>query len=290
MARIPLQPETRAVRALSLTVTSLMVAVGIMALAGAAAFRHVDLDWRRALSDRWTVEIEASDPAHPVSPDDIAHVIETLSGFPGILQSRVLEPQDVRRLLQPWLGADGVSALPVPVLIDIRLDAEKPPDSIIVAHAVSGAAAGARLDDHGAWTRDLLRLAQTGEDLGLALFAVVMLTMVLIVAAAARARLAINRPEIELLHQIGASDGYIARQFQSGAFASAVAGAILGTLMAGGAGFALMRAGNSFAPLAPQLRLGPIDWAILAAAPLGAVLLTTFVARGAAYALIRRLP
>jgi cell division transport system permease protein len=290
MARIPLQPETRAVRAVSLTVMSLMVAVGIIALAGAAAFRHVDLDWRRALSDRWTIEIQPTDPGRPIAAEDIARVMESLSGIPGILQARALEPQEVRHLLQPWLGDDAVAALPMPTLIDVRIDSATPPDSIIVAHALSVAMPGAKLDDHGAWTRDLVRLAQTGEGLGLCLFAVIMLTMVLIVAATARARLAINRPEIELLHQIGASDGYIARQFQTGAFVSAAAGAIMGALISAGAGFALIRAGGSFAPLIPQLRLDVIDWAVLAAAPLGAVILATLVARGAVQALVRRLP
>ncbi len=46
-------------RTLSSIVTALMVALGTLVLAGAEAIRHVDIEWRHALADRWTVELTA---------------------------------------------------------------------------------------------------------------------------------------------------------------------------------------------------------------------------------------
>ena len=290
MASIPLQPETRAIRAMSLLVTALMVVLGITVLAGSAALRHVDVEWRHAMADRWTVELNAGDPGRPASQADMQQALTALSAVPGIKAARPVEPEELTRILQPWLGDPAmVAQLPLPALIDIVVDSDKPPDAAAVARQLQGILPDARLDDHGAWTRDLSRLATTGEAMGLGMFAMIVITAILTVAAAARARLAINRPEIELLHRIGASDGYIAHQFETSAFRSAVAGAVLGTAFAAAAGVLLLKLGPSIAPLAAQLRLTRTDWIALAAVPVGLVMLVTFVTRSTARALLRRL-
>jgi cell division transport system permease protein len=304
MPRIPLQPETRAVRTLSVIVTALMVALAIAALAGAATLRHVDLDWRAALAGSWTVELAAGAPIDPDAPTadadaqnapapggDGARVIAGLRGTPGILGARIVGQEEVERLLRPWLGDPAaIRELPLPTLIDIRLDPANPPSFAVVQQKIESLAPGARLDDHGAWTNDLTGLARTGEVLGLCLFAIIALAATATVATAARARLAINRAEIQLLHRIGASDLYVIRQFQIDALWSAVLGAVIGGILAAGAGFALIRKGVAFAPLLPRLRLEPLDWCALAAAPAGAVLITILVAQWTAWALVRRLP
>lgn len=291
MSRIPLQPETSAARALALTVTALMVALGIIALAGAAALRHVEQGWRAALADRWTVELTSADPDQPVPQADIERALAGLRATAGISSAHLIDPSEIRRLLRPWLGdSAAVGELPLPVLIDVTIDPLRSPAPDAVAQRMTAIVRGVRVDDHGAWTRDLARLAKAGEAVGLALFAMIAAIMALTIAAAARTRLAINRPEIELLHTLGASDVYIARQFQAGAFRSAVMGALLGTVLAGGAIAAFLGIGQSFAPLIPKLALQPIDWAALAAVPIAAILLATLVARGTALTLVGRLP
>lgn len=296
MSRIPLQPETRAVRSLSLVVTALMVTLAIAALAGAATLRHVDLDWRDALSNRWTVELPAaeivlsSDAAAPSQPAS-ATALAILHGIPGVLEARIVEQNEVARLLGPWLGdAAAIRELPLPTLIDLRLDPADTPRANVVQQKLAASIPGARLDDHGAWTTDLTRLAGTGEAMGLVLFVIIALAATATVATAARARLAINRPEIELLHRIGASDLYIARQFQIDALRSSGVGAVVGAVLAVLGGYALIRKGTAFAPLLPRLRLEVLDWCILAAVPLGAVLIAIVVAQWTAWSLVRRLP
>ncbi len=291
MAGIPLLPETRAVRTLSLTVMSLMVALGIIALACVMALRHVDRDWRRALADRWTVAVSEKTAERSVTQPDVERIVALLHTIPGIKDAEAIGPLEVNHLLQPWLGDQASLAdLPLPALIDVTIDTNRPPSAALVAEKLAAIAPGATLDDHHAWTAQLVRLAETGEALGLGLFAAVIVTAILTVATTARGRLAINRTEIELLHGIGASDSYIVRQFQAGAFWSALGGAIAGTVIAGAVGIVLFKAGDVVAPLIPELRLAAIDWAILAAAPVGAVLLATLVARMTAVALVRRLP
>jgi cell division transport system permease protein len=289
--RIPLQPETRAVRLLSLTVMALMVGLGIMALAGALALRHVDLEWRHAMADRWTVELNASNPEQPVPSADVARAVALLRSIYGVAEAHALPPEQVRGLLQPWLGdAAAIAELPLPVLIDVTLNPDHRLSSSEVADEVARAIPGARLDDHGAWTQSLIRLARTGEVLGLALLGVIALTIMLTVTTTGRARLAVNRAEIELLHELGASDGYISFQFSSGALRLASVGAVTGIgLSILGLGV-LIRTGSSLTPLVPKLWLSPVDFAVLALVPVAAVLLAIFATHRATRALMRRLP
>jgi cell division transport system permease protein len=269
--------------ALSVLVTALMVALGILVLAGAASIRHIDLEWRQALTGRWTVELDPS--------TDPAAAVTTLKTLSGIADAHALSPDEIRALLQPWLRDPALAAeLPLPVLVDLSLDRAAPPSSVTMAREVADKLPNAKLDDHAAWTGDLLRIAQTGEVVGLAFFAAIALTMIVSIAATARARLGVNRTEIALLHTIGASDGYIVRQFQAGALRSAVIGAFFGLIVAAGAMTAFIQNGPAVAPFAARFQLDRIDWAVLACVPVAAVLLATAVAGLTALSTVRRLP
>jgi cell division transport system permease protein len=279
MSGIPFKSEQRTMRALSVLVTGLMVGLGILVLAGAATLRHIDNAWRHALSDRWTVETTAADAERTVA---------ALRGTPGVAQVRIVPPDEMRHLLQPWLHDAAMTAqLPLPTLIDIVIDRDRPPSSTALAQQLS---AGSRLDDHGAWTRNLLRIAEAGEVLGLAVFAAIALTATLIIAATARARLAVNRDEIELLHSLGATDGFIAGQFQAGAFRATILGVFIGAVLAAAVIVGVIKGAPTIIPFVSELRLEPVDWSVLALVPLGAVLLATLVTRWTAYGLARRLP
>ena len=291
MARIPLQPETRAARALSLTVTVLMVSLGILALAGAITLGHAERNWQSSLVDHWTVELPLAESTAPPPQTEIDRVVAALKGMPGLRDARQIGPDEVARLLRPWLGQDvSIGDLPLPALVDLEIDPAHPPGRQALEQRLAPIVQGARIDDHGTWTRDLAHLAETGEAISVAIFATVAAIMVLTIAAAARTRLAINRSEIELLHTIGASDGYIARQFQASALRLALLGASVGTLVAGAAIAALAEMGRSFATLLPHIALEPLDLASLAAVPIAAILLATLVARSTALILVGRLP
>jgi cell division transport system permease protein len=282
MSKIPFKSEQRTMRALSVLVTGLMVALGILVLAGAATLRHVDSAWRHAVTDRWTVETRAA---------DADRTIAMLKTTPGVAQVRIVPPEEMRHLLQPWLhDAALTSELPLPTLIDVVIDRDGPPSPAALAQKLAAAVPEAKLDDHGSWTRDLLRIAEAGEAMGLAVFAAIALTATLTIAATARALLAVNRDEIELLHSLGATDGFIARQFQAGAFRATIVGVIVGALLAAAVIIGVVKAAPPVIPFVADLRLEPVDWAVLAAVPMGAMLLAMLVTRWTAYGLARRLP
>jgi cell division transport system permease protein len=285
MSAVPLRREASVMRALSAAVTAIMVALAILVLAGAAALRHLDVDWRRALTERWTVELDAANPA------DMEHAVAALRALPGVADAQPVPPEEIHRLLRPWLGDDKLAAqLPLPTLIDLKTNPGAPVPASVLRSQIAAALPGARLDDHESWTGDLLGLARSGEALGIALFAAIALTAAATIAATARARLAANSQEIALLHILGATDGYIARRFQAGPLRSALLGALVGSAIAAGVIFLFSQAASPALPLIPQLTLSLADLAALAVVPVGAVLLAMLVSALTAYLMARRIP
>jgi cell division transport system permease protein len=99
---------------------------------------------------------------------------------------------------------------------------------LIVVRAVSGATAnlaklrqllidqvaGANLDDHRAWIDRMRAMAQASAIGGLGILVLMLVATIFSVVFATRGAMAANRPIVEVLHFIGAKDGFIAGQFQ----------------------------------------------------------------------------
>jgi cell division transport system permease protein len=217
--------------------------------------------------------------------------LAALRALPGIADAEPVPPEEIHRLLRPWLKDDALAAeLPLPALIDLRTVPGAPVPASVLGPKVAAAVHGAKLDDHGGWTGDLLALARTGEALGAFLFAAIGLAAAGTIAAASRARLAANGREIELMHTLGATDTYIARRFLAGPVRSTAIGAVIGAVIGFGVLAATRAVPMEAVPLLLQLRLTELDFAALTVVPIGAILLAAIVSGVAAYLSARRFP
>jgi cell division transport system permease protein len=212
--------ETRSVMpAAGATGLSLVLVIAAMcflaslALGAALSVAHVTDDWTSELSGALTVEIK---PSTTMEPDEqIRAVLYILSQGEGIISARALSQEDMAALLEPWLGTGNVTEdLPLPHLIDVRIDADNPPDLAALSDAISQAAPGAVLDTHRQWQAQLLSAARAAEWLAYAVLCVVAATMIAIVTFATRAGLSANREVVEVLHLTGARDRFIAAEVQ----------------------------------------------------------------------------
>jgi cell division transport system permease protein len=214
-----------------------------------------------------------------------------LRGMPGILRADPLGRDEIRRLLSPWLGNDAVvDELPLPGLVDVVVDPQKPPPLADMRKRLAEIP-GAAIDDHRGWVVEIVRLARAAEAVAIAVFVMVGAIALLAIVAAARARLAIHAHEVELLHVIGAADRWIARQFQASALAVALRGGLSGLILAATTiGFAAWGFQLPLDRLLPLL--GP-SWSIVAVAlavPAVAAIAATLAARWASMRALRRLP
>lgn len=266
---------------------AVMVFLAALALAGALALNGTIEGWRQGVSARLTVQI-ADLPGQPMAPR-IARAIETLNGVPGVVSAVPLERSAVEALLEPWLGADLLQAgLPLPGLIDVTLDETRALSVPALASRLQEAVPGARLDDPKPWLDRLVQLGRLLQSLGGGIVLLVGLAAAAMVIFATRAGLAVRRDTIELLHLIGAEDGYIARQFQRHVARQAIQGGIIGTVLAllTLLGIQLL-AGRVGTGLLPGLALAWWHWLALLLLPAAAAVLAMITARLTVFGALR---
>ena len=116
----------------------------------------------------------------------------------------------------------------MPRVVVLTLDAARPPHLAALRWTLSAAAAGATLDDHRRWVERLAAMANTIVALGLGVVALVIAATGLAGPSATRGAMAGNREIVEVLHLVGASDGFIAGEFQRRFFTLGLHGGAIG--------------------------------------------------------------
>ncbi|WP_374444713.1 cell division protein FtsX [Stella sp.] len=264
---------------------AVMAFVAALALALALAVEAAAARFGAGLAGNVTIEIPHAESDAATAARAQA-VVTALAAVPGVLSAAAVPRETTARLVEPWLGADlaglgqAGSALPLPTLVDVRVDPSDPPREGTLAAVVGAVAPDIRVDDHHLWVDQILgwvtavRLAAGTVLLG------AVLGIGLTVALATRAALAIHREVIEILHVIGAHDSYIARQFQRQALWMGLQGGAAGAALAavlmmliGTAGM-IVRTG-----LLPALEFGTREWLAVGLLPVAAAAIAVVVAR-----------
>jgi cell division transport system permease protein len=170
--------------------------------------------WLRDIASEVTIQIEAREKV------DIERLIKDVSAFiarqPGVRAVKPLSLEDSSALMEPWLGssADLLKALPVPRLIAVELDRDAPPDFDLVRQRLASEFKGVTLDDHRHWQRQIRTVTHSMALGGLAILMLVGAATTAIIVSATRSAMASNREIVEVLHFVGATDRFIAREFE----------------------------------------------------------------------------
>jgi cell division transport system permease protein len=116
----------------------------------------------------------------------------------------------------------------VPRLIVVRIASGGAANLAQLRQLLAEQVAGASLDDHRAWIDQMRAMAHASVAGGIGVLALMLVATVLSVMFATRGAMAINRPIVEVLHFIGAKDGFIAGQFQRHFLALGLEGGAIG--------------------------------------------------------------
>lgn len=217
---------------------------------------------------------------------DSAKLAQLLGATPGVRTVRPVPDRELRATLERWLGPDSASAdLPLPTIVDIELDAAA--DSGIMGSRIAAAIPGATLIAHAASLGPILAALRALGWLALALVALIALATAAAVVLATRGTLDTQRPMIEVMHGVGATDEQVARLFQRKIALDALVGGTVGAVAAGIV-LLLVAGGGSrwIADLFGGPVLGTTDILLLASLPLFGTLLAAVVAR---FAVLRAL-
>ncbi len=207
-----LPPENLAGPALS-AVTMVMTFLACLALGcSILADRAADRWLARATS---AMSVQIIETTQLTVEDQLPAVLREIQATPGIGSSRVLQRDDLVALLEPWLGTGNIGEdMPLPLLIEIIPAKGKNLPSASLSARLKAVAPGARLDTHGRWRETLEGTAKALELFAALVLAMVTLATATVILFATRAGLLANEEILNVLHQIGAQDGYISRRFE----------------------------------------------------------------------------
>src|SRR6202051_1471442 len=123
---------------------------------------------------------------------------------------------DVSKAVATARAAPGTppADLPIPRLIVIKLAPGVASNFAVLRQALANQVPTASLDDHHGWMERMRTMAGTAVICGLAVLGLVVAVTMLSVTFATRGAMATNRPIVEVLHSVGATDSFIASQFQ----------------------------------------------------------------------------
>jgi cell division transport system permease protein len=213
---------------------TLMLLVAIMTFLSAVTVGGVVLVQKSAAV--WSSEVgrEVTIQVRPVEGElmeaKLRRIVSLAEATPGIASARAISLEESQALLEPWLGAGlDLATIEIPRLVVVQL--ADPIDADIPAlEAALQAINGATLDTHAAWRQQLNTMAGTLVVSGILVFTLIGVATVLAIIFATRGAMATNREIVDVLHFIGASNSFIAGEFQGRFLAIGLSGGLIGGL------------------------------------------------------------
>ncbi|MGB0719192.1 MAG: cell division protein FtsX [Bdellovibrionales bacterium] len=276
---------------------ALMTFLGALALSSLFALGDMTARWSSGLENQMTIEIPAQKDdgtlrgANDIQDLEIA-VKKKLDGRPAIASLEILDSTAIQKLVSPWLGSDAtLDDMPLPGLIAVTLNDPPPAFFDTLDNDLKTIDPTIRIDRHEEWLNDLLGLIGSFRFLAFIVMLIIAVTGITAVAGAIRSRMAEHKPDVELLHLMGASDLYITRQFQRHAFILGLQGGLAGLALGGGLflGFTLFSSGTAQG-LLPDFSLSGFHIFVVLCLPLFACLICAGTARITVLRALRNMP
>jgi cell division transport system permease protein len=210
---MPLIPgDTVAGRAL-VVVIAIMTFLACLAAGSAVLVARASQSWRSDVLRDVTIQVK------PKPNDNADNVVAKAASIaakaPGVDQVHAYSADESRKLLAPWLGDTfDLALLPVPRIIVVHMQARAENELAGLRQALSQTVPEADLDDHRIWAARIGMMANAVVGVAVGVFVLVIVAMATAIGFATRGAVAGNREIVEVLHFIGASDSFIAKQFQ----------------------------------------------------------------------------
>lgn len=282
----------------SISGTALVAVVAIMTFLASLTtgtvllVRAAAAEWQSDVASELTIQVR---PVQGRDLDkDVAAVVGAVRGQPGIVSVQPLTSDDSARLLEPWLGAGvQLSDLPVPRMVVARVDPGGGLDLAALRGRIAPLAPSASVDDHRAWMERMRATTGATVFAGLGILVLVTIATIICVSFATRGAMAANRPIVEVLHFVGASDRFIASRFLRHFFRLGCEGGLIGVVAALllfgfsesiGAWFSGTAAGDQFAALLGTFSLRPSGYFILVVQAAVIALITAVASRRTLFA------
>jgi cell division transport system permease protein len=223
----PLVPRNSISGRALIAVVAIMTFLASLTTGAAILVSRAAGEWQSEISREVTIQVV---PAPGRDVDSLVDkAVAASRAFPGIVEVRPYSKEESAKLLEPWLGTGlSLAELPVPRLIIVKLASDATPDLAQLRRVLAEQVPGAMLDDHRGWIDRMRAMAGTAVGAGLCALILMFAATILSVAFATRGAMATNKAVIEVLHFVGAKNGFIARNFQQHFLVLGLQGGVIG--------------------------------------------------------------
>lgn len=209
---------------------AIMTFLSCLTYGGVVLVQKSAIGWSSDVGREVTIQIR---PMEGELMDANLRLAESIAeATPGIGRAKALTIEESEALLIPWLGDDiDLTDLNVPRLVTVEIADPENADIERLAREIS-AINGATLDTHAAWRQQLSVMAGTIVVSGLMILTLIAAATVMAVIFATRGTMASNREIVDVLHFIGASNRFVAGEFQGRFLMIGLKGGLIGGLSA----------------------------------------------------------
>lgn len=223
-------PERSVAGRTLVTLIAIMTFLSAVTLGGVLLVQKSALAWSSDVGREVTIQIRPVEGE--IMASNLRIAVSLAEATPGVASAHALSLTESQDLLKPWLGAGlDLSTLQVPRLVAVQLADPANADLAKLAKDLTSIK-GASLDTHAAWRDQLNTMAGTIVVSGLLVLALIVIATALAIIFATRGTMASNREIVDVLHFIGATNSFIAEEFQGRFLMIGFRGGILGGVAA----------------------------------------------------------
>lgn len=224
----PIVPERSVAGRTLMFLIAIMTFLSGVTLGGVVLVQKSAIAWSSDVGREVTIQIKPMEGE--VMESNLRLAVSLAEATPGVASARALTLEESQNLLRPWLGQGlDLSTLEIPRLVAVQLSDPRDADIAKLENDLKSIK-GASLDTHAAWRQELNTMAGAVVVSGLLVLALIVVATVLAIIFATRGTMATNREIVDVLHFIGASNSFIAGEFQGRFLIIGFRGGIVGGL------------------------------------------------------------
>lgn len=271
------------------TIIGAMVFLSTLVLSASLAMEGVADRWQ-ITGQQYGATIEMS--RDNASEDAVATSIDVLAQLPGISRVHLVGDDEILETIEAWTGGrPDPDLLPLPVLIDVEAVSPESLRGDVIEQILEETVGAVTVYVEPQWLLAVRSTVGTVQLVTALMLIIIALISVVSIIYVTRTALSIHQDTIEILHQVGAQDSYIATQFQNQSLTLALMGGIPGNVLAIIIIILMGElSGDIEAPLLPAVSFSVREWLFLGTIPVVAALVAMVAARVTVITSLGRMP
>lgn len=162
-----------------------------------------------------------------------SRVLQLLNQTPGVQHATAVPQKEMVNLFHSLLGEEvNIELFSLPIIIDVTLNEKEKADIPNLEIHLKNISSHIELTDHRNWQYQVLSLIQSSVLITLMVTGLILFAALATTTFATRTSLLIHRQIIEVLSLMGATNAYIAKQFQVNALKQGLIASMIGSFFA----------------------------------------------------------